>query len=842
MDNCKINDIYTVTKHSEKKDKILLSDGIYILGICLLVLSLIFYFIPNVSGITSYWPANCAITFIYWLTIIIYALCRRKNFNAGYIFSGLIISLISCYTLNQEIRIFPPSPLWFGILIFVSSFAYLLLPFYNNFNKYIQSITAFSAGIGSILFLYLTIYLLPGIEIGVMFCWFFGLSLHLLVPLLFVVFIIWWVFKHKNYDCWFYSFFFSGIGSSLLIIIIFSMNWAKTIENIQQTPEVDKAMSSDHLIPDWMQVAQNIHPDRMTEMVLKTDIIYYVPSRIFWDLDMGISQSEKIIHHPLVIISSWLYGKTKLENDEKKKLLQIFYNEHNEFSDRFWRGDGIKTTDINTSIQIWPQFRLAYTEQVFELKNCHNWGREEAIYTFSLPEGSVISSLSLWIDGEERKGVLTSRAKADSAYTRIVGIEARDPAVTFWMEDSKALVRIFPVNPNESRKFKIGITSPLLDENSYLQYKPIRFSGTNYSKAIENIKVKFMQTTNLISTPSFLEKKEKDNYHYKGKIENNWTIKMIKPALSSESFSFDDYSYTLQQLKKTVISVNITDIYLDINSSWTNEEVNQVINACKHKNIWLFNNYKWVKYDDNTKNNLIKKELSIFPVFLIENRENSLCISKSTVNSFKLQDLMYTNFIKNTNPDSNPKSRILFFNIGDITASYLKALAEYQILNYYKGSIQELIKVLATNTFPVYEENENNIAIPCANISINRSFKSYPSKAPNHLMRLFSYNYILKNYTGTWQEDTLLRAKLETESTLANIVSPVSSLIVLETKEDYERFNINEKYNSIFNADTDKEEGYTPIDDPGLIESIILISLMFLIFKIRRRKQMKQSM
>jgi XrtN system VIT domain protein len=78
-----------------------------------------------------------------------------------------------------------------------------------------------------------------------------------------------------------------------------------------------------------------------------------------------------------------------------------------------------------------------------------------------MPEGAVVTSLSLWINGNEEKAILTTKEKADSAYKTIVGAERRDPSVVHWQEGNSVSVRVFPVLPGESRKFKIGITAPL---------------------------------------------------------------------------------------------------------------------------------------------------------------------------------------------------------------------------------------------------------------------------------------------------------------------------------------------------------------------------------------------
>jgi XrtN system VIT domain protein len=122
---------------------------------------------------------------------------------------------------------------------------------------------------------------------------------------------------------------------------------------------------------------------------------------------------------------------------------------------------------------------MGYTEKTITVWNQNMEQRwrsdEEAIYTFYMPEGAVVTSLSLWINGKEEKGVMTTKEKAEIAYKTIVGVERHDPSVVQWQEGNSVSVRVFPVPAGGTRIFKIGITSPLERVSGKLRYENISF-------------------------------------------------------------------------------------------------------------------------------------------------------------------------------------------------------------------------------------------------------------------------------------------------------------------------------------------------------------------------------
>jgi hypothetical protein len=73
------------------------------------------------------------------------------------------------------------------------------------------------------------------------------------------------------------------------------------------------------------------------------------------------------------------------------------------------------------------------------------------------------------------------------------------------------------------------------------------------------------------------------------------------------------------------------------------------------------------------------------------------------------------------------------------------------------------------------------------------------------------------------------------EAATAYVVSPVSSLVVLETKEDYERFGIKDKDNSLHNA-TKNSSGAVPEPHEW---ALIIVFLLFIAFTVLRSSRFK---
>jgi XrtN system VIT domain protein len=135
--------------------------------------------------------------------------------------------------------------------------------------------------------------------------------------------------------------------------------------------------------------------------------------------------------------------------------------------------------------------------------------------------------------------------------------------------------------------------------------------------------------------------------------------------------------------------------------------------------------------------------------------------------------------------------------------------------------------------FPINVENEEQLLIEPASMLITKQEGELSAeRAPDHLYRLFAYNTILREAGIKSIQKSYTDTSLVKQAQLANIVTPLSSLIVLETKKDYDRFGIKETEGSLGNASM-RSSGAVP--EPHEWALIILIALvaLFLLYKNR---------
>ena len=787
---------------------------------------------------------NFILTVLYWLYIIITLIFSRRKIQFCYVFPALVLSLISAYSLNRSMNVFDQSPLWFSIVLVVVSIACLSLASFQKTSQLLRFLVLTIVGMGMVVFLYLSYYLIPMYPVGLIIFWVLGISLHTFVPLAFIVFISIWLYKFGKSDKKALAGLAVGTGFTILVIVVFTLRWSNTVNLINDTYR-ETFVEDDTTLPAWVRVAQRIPKNDITNKALKVDLSYIIPDfdiDNFFDFDFPSRFNEPKIHDPLVVIAGRIAGVPCLSNNEKIKILESIYDCRNQATERLWSDEGIETSYVNSSILVWPQYRMAYTEQVIMVRNTKKtWRRAgEAVYTFHLPEGSVATSLSLWINGNEEKGILTTKEKADSAYRTIVGIEARDPSLVHWQEGSTLSVRVFPVTSEEERTFKIGITSPLQKKKDQLVYEPIYFDGTDYSKAKAVNKISFMQAPKNLKYPSFFKQDDLElTSKNKVKYNNQWTISMDDPGLSNQTFCFNDFSYSVHELQAQGVSVDIRNVYLDINQSWSEKEFNTVLNAAKTKEVWVYDGRKIKKVTSENKQslfNLLKKQqFSLFPIHKIVQPKQSLLISKSTSVSPNLSDLEKSKFYDDFKRTINPNNAVYFFSLSEELSPYLKTLREYRLLNYSKGNIEEFEKRLAGAVFiQTPTESDSYVNINDAGIQLRKTEKTLSdrSEAPDHLMRLFAYNYIMSKHVETWSTPALTDS-LVAEAQQAYVVSPVSSLVVLETKADYERFDITDTENSLHNA-SKNSKGAVP--EPHEWALLIVAGVIAIYMYIRRKR------
>ncbi len=767
---------------------------------------------------------------------------KYTNYSYQHFICSLILLSISCFTINITMPFFSKFGTWMDIYLIAMHLSLLAICFNDRIPQILRIANFFVLGLGAILSLYFTIHLMPLSVAGIIGMILFGLGIHFLAPAIFLATVI-TQFLQKSKTGAERIAFYAGAVLPLIILTIFVFKWNATKNLIHET-QATIITRPDNTLPSWVLLSQKLGDDFITQRILKGDLTYEtsVFSNSSFGRGMGNSLNEVKEHDPLVVIGSALMGTINLDKEDRIKILESQYDLRHQTKRKLWSGKHLITSSVLTNTQVFPDYRLAYTEKIIKIKNnypSHRWNRqEEALYTFHLPEGSVATSLSLWIDGKEEKSRLTTKSKADNAYKTIVGVERRDPSILHWQEGNTITVYVFPCTPAEERMFKIGITSPMKYEKDQLVLANIYFDGPDASDALETSIVEFKSKTRVpikANMPGHFDKITDYKYQYTGNYKPFWEASCNTIPLSDLPFSFHGKSYRIAETDIQTKPTAIQSVYLDINASWSRAEFDAVWSVVKDKKVWVHYDQLLALTADNKADYfelLQALNFSLFPLNKIEVPEQSLLISKSPTVAPMLKDLKGSAFIHELKGFlAERETRINLFCLSDELTPYLKTLKEFQVFNYAKGDTKYLQALLKKGSFINDARDANTIALSIANTVIKRDNSDVPSKAPDHLMRLFAYNKIMKdcgrNYftNGPYVKNSLIDIANE-----AYIVSPISSLIVLESIKDYDRFDIGENKNSLKNAST-KSAGAVP--EPHEWALIILLSatLCFLYYK-----------
>ncbi|MEQ9168046.1 MAG: XrtN system VIT domain-containing protein [Fulvivirga sp.] len=795
-----------------------------ILGLLLVAVSAILFAIEVHLQIESNSNPFGDIFFIHYIMAVVYFFIVKYNEKYFWRFFQkenlaphtilLVLFNISAYSLNRSLPIFNESSDWLTVFLIIENSLLILFVLVEKPNNALTTVVSFFMPIALIFNLYQSFMVLPGTPFGIVGVLFLGLSLLLFVPFFYVVCIS-SLLRSINWSR--FNKLSALLGTLIIVIIVttFCIKWSHTESKIHQTKlDQDAPFVEDYDLPEWVVIAQLLDSDPLTEKYLKTGLVYQEFTDYAGDgFSTGglFNYDEKRIHDPLISIASLFSNSNALDNMTRIKILNYLYDSRHQSSDRFWSGENLKTKSIVTNIELFPEERLSFTEKIITIQNTQNkrrrWGnQQEALYTFDLPDGGVVTSLSLWIEGQESKGILTSKKKAVQAYNTIVGREVRDPSVVYWMEGNQIRVRVFPCTPQEDRKFKIGISAPLKLTNHHLAYNSIQFKGPDFSNAEEAI---YIVTRNAKIIESEISLEETEKYlSWRGDHKQNWSLTIEVPNISSKVFSFNNEHFRVEKTNTRSIDMQPKRIYLDISNAWTSAELKAVEDITKGYEIIVFSTSFDRKSSSEDLENIEKSTLPTFTLFPFHkiNPDNSIIITKGGKATPNLSDLIDSPFrdqlFNYLNKQASPP---LVLDIGIASTYYLQSLKEFGVIDYQQMNLDELSKAFETRRFPSRQTDLNITTIPQNGLSIKRldNLEGEYKTAPDHLMRLFYYQQVLHNIGKHYfskDKNDYIENEIVDKAALANIVTPVSSLIVLETQADYDRFGIDKKKDSLGNA------------------------------------------
>ncbi len=234
---------------------------------------------------------------------------------------------------------------------------------------------------------------------------------------------------------------------------------------------------------------------------------------------------------------------------------------------------------------------------------------------------------------------------------------------------------------------------------------------------------------------------------------------------------------------------------------------------------------------------MVQQEFSLFPFHLVASNQDALIITANNPASPSLSDLRDSRFGNGLKEYFKLKHNLKVFDIGSSVSPYLKTLKEARAFDYDKGSVAALKLMITSNKFHLSPEGDGQVYVQNAGIIIRKDTGAAVSNAPDHLMRLFAYNNVQRKYGTGMITGGILENEVIKEAAEANIVSPASSLVVLETREDYDKFDIQQSKNSLGNASI-HSTGAVP--EPHEWALIIIVVIMLVCARYKPWQTFKQ--
>jgi len=757
--------------------------------------------------------------------------------------NAAILFTISAFALNKGMYIFAKFPIWLNIYTLLSLPLFLLFPYYENMPNKLKAFVFLLTGFSLVLSFYMVLYLAPIIPISILGLIVIGISIHAFVPFFWLLILFKFLLsttEKTKLKLWILP----GMIIPLLLLGIYLQKWHSLQVEIKDLI-AEQNLQSGHKLPKAIYLAQKLPSDVLTEEIL----IAPVKSQRFWDEGNMIDNNSGVhkYHNPLATIAMGAFDRLDIDGKSVEAILNIRKDARHITTRKLWTGQSLKTSAVSNNIEVFPDYRLAYHEKIIVIHNDKDQADEnswfvsrtqEALYTFHVPEGTIVTSLSLWINGREEKSRLSALHKADSAYRQIVGVENRDPAIVHWQEGNRVTVTIFPCTTEQDREFKIGFTTPLRVGKNKLYLENIWFEGPDCKNAREATQILIPAGSN-IELPKEFEMAANGNCTYKGDYLPYWKAELENKALSKNTFSFGGYMYSLEEDKINSVTKTFETIFLDVSNAWTKPEYNQIVDALSAKTIyaWLPEKTKITKENrDLAWEYLYRNQFSVPFVYDINSPGNSVILTKTSYRSPVLADLKESELSeKFTSYLSQKQNKINVINIGNELSPFWRSLRELRLVNYEAAALDEAVAKVQKGQMNINSEDSSKVVLNDSKLII-RKIKIQDSlqggKAPDHLLRIFAYNDILRRIGGSYFEKEKYEDDLFREAEEAYVVSPITAMIVLESEKDYQRMGIDKNKNTVGNAGI-KGDGAVPEPQEWLLIALVATIILRYLYKKR---------
>lgn len=781
---------------------------------------------------------------------------RHRNFVIFSLAVTGISFIVNGYILSHEV--FSPLTMRTKIALWISSIALFLSIYFERMSMKLRIIVQAFMVLGIFASIAFVIVLLPAMPAGWLAIPIFGIGFLPYGPLIVAIAFgtSWWLIDQSlNSQQRERSRLISGLVLLTLITYSFYFGklWFNTIATFQK--QTKSEIGRNHVdadLPSWLRIAQNTEPNHVTEILLQPQS----------DRRLGVFSTGRLFD-PLAFIVS-LFDKTKfLDNETRENLLRVLYGHSHTHLERLWSGHGLVTTTLDTHVQIFPEGRVAYAETVLAVYNEDKFGQQEAIYTMTVPEGAICTKLSLWVGNEERPARLTFASTAKTAYKTVVGYERRDPAYIEWLDGNRLRLRIFPVDHGQYRTVRLGLIVPLASRGNELVFQSTQFEGPDASALTQKIQADVFTNAKPRLNSIGVALKEKivpdgQVAAWHGKTsEPQWSIRIPKSPLATKLFA-DGKALHLAETEATTSHYEPEAIALILNTTLDKSEWRKTLASIQAVRpeipVYLVSS-EWFNSKDTEKNSAWLKDadlpqFNVFPLYLSEylpkKYNEILFVTAGEKISAGLGELTGSKMFSETQKFQRiRRDSVKIVDLSGKPSSYVKSLAAFHMAEVIGSSNDDLKRILETHSVRKNRRSETEIPIRASGVTLRFGDpKTQNEKSAaifsDYLLRLAMHEQIMRSLGRRYFEKDLENSDLVDYAARGAIVSPVSTLIVLETDKDYDRFGIKANAAGMGQSGLKKPGVLGSVPEPG--EWLLLISLVFFMaWYYRRRLRLRQA-
>ncbi|MBI3396033.1 MAG: XrtN system VIT domain-containing protein [Spirochaetia bacterium] len=608
-------------------------------------------------------------------------------------------------------------------------------------------------------------------------------------------------------------------------------------------------------LPEWARRAAQLRRNHVTELLLQPaqrDNAFFEQASLFDPVAYLVS-----------VYADWLLGvKTRglLSESESARALRLLFGKGHSDLERLWRGHSLITTDVDSHVQLHPELRVAYVEMTVSVLNENSAGDRsfldrglrgsslfappaEAIYTISLPRGSVCTRLSLWIDGELRPARMTFRENARLAYRTIVGAERRDQSYVEWLEGDRLRVRVFPVNAERYRTFIVGIIVPLdaasgeetgadAKEGGRLIFRAPRLEGPVLDFTKHRVTADVFSSSPAVVEGQGISMSRADKTtmsgRWTGKTGNDaWSLVVpASPVQGHVSTSIG--AYDVLPLQKKAVPYAPDAVLIALNDTLPRDTWRAVVRAVHTSGypVYLLSN-QWFhsRIMDELQRFIDTSDLppfNLYPLHFAPDHgiQRPVWITSSEPHSVSIGELRESpRFTELRRFVEKQGQRAPVVVLNGRESEYTQSLVDLGVVRVVGRSADDLARLLSKQIIYVSDVDPGEIALPSAGIRLRPRSGAETRPGGDLVVRLGISRRIVDQLGARFFSPNTDNADLVRLAREGMVVSPVSSLIVLESEKDYRRFGIED--GSLLGQSKLEEPGASP--EPGLALLVLLI-------------------